>query len=81
MRRSDLPAKNDNTVQQTHRSAWFAGKPGSYKGMRTAPDQVGCQAASPWLWLWLLNWLLIFLPPREAEWRFCAVGKPAWMPV
>jgi hypothetical protein len=19
-------------------------------------------------------------PPREAEWRFCAVGNPAWMP-
>ena len=38
-------------------------------------NQVGCQAAS------LLLWLLIFLPPREAEWRFCAVGKPAWMPV
>jgi hypothetical protein len=38
--------------------------------------QVGQQAASLWLWLWLL----IFLPPREAEWRFCAVGNPAWMP-
>jgi hypothetical protein len=37
--------------------------------------QVGCQAAL----LWLL--LLIFLPPREAEWRFCAVAKPSWMPV
>ncbi|MNN55669.1 hypothetical protein D3C81_1705580 [compost metagenome] len=24
--------------------------------------------------------LLILLPPREAEWRFCAVGNPAWMP-
>jgi hypothetical protein len=21
-----------------------------------------------------------FPPPREAEWRFCAVGNPAWMP-
>jgi hypothetical protein len=21
------------------------------------------------------------LPRRKAEWRFCAVGKPAWMPV
>jgi hypothetical protein len=37
-------------------------------------SQVGCQAASLWLWL------LIFLPPREAERRFCAVGNPAWMP-
>jgi hypothetical protein len=34
--------------------------------------QVGCQAT--------LLWLLIFLPPREAERRFCAVGNPAWMP-
>ena len=24
--------------------------------------------------------LLIYLPLREAEWRFCAVGLPAWMP-
>jgi hypothetical protein len=37
-------------------------------------SQVGCQAAA------LLIWLLIFLPHREAERRFCAVGNPAWMP-
>jgi hypothetical protein len=43
-----------------------------------ACNQVACQAAS--LLLLLLLWLLIFLPPREAEWRFCAVGNPAWMP-
>ena len=24
--------------------------------------------------------LLIYPPLREAEWRFCAVGLPAWMP-
>jgi hypothetical protein len=24
--------------------------------------------------------LLRYSPPREAEWRFCAVGNPAWMP-
>ena len=24
--------------------------------------------------------LLICLPSREAEWRFCGVGRPAWMP-
>jgi hypothetical protein len=35
-------------------------------------NQVGYKAASLWLWL------LIFLP-REASFRFCAVGKPAWM--
>jgi len=25
-------------------------------------------------------WFLIYPPLREAEWRFCAVGNPAWMP-
>ena len=40
-------------------------------------NQVGYQAASRLI----LILLLIFLPHREAEWRFCAVGKPAWMPV
>jgi hypothetical protein len=38
-------------------------------------NQVGFKAAL------LLLLLLIFLPPREASFRFCAVGKPAWMPV
>jgi hypothetical protein len=47
------------------------------EGMRMASDQAGRSAAS----LLIVIWLLIFLPPREAEWRFCAVGKPAWMPV
>ena len=42
-----------------------------------ASNQVGFKAAS----LLIVIWLLMFLPPREAEWRFCAVGKPAWMPV
>ncbi|OXR28047.1 hypothetical protein F6476_08445 [Pseudomonas umsongensis] len=45
--------------------------------MRMASDQAGRSAAS----LLIVIWLLIFLPPREAEWRFCAVGKPARMPV
>ncbi|VVM75957.1 hypothetical protein PS639_02020 [Pseudomonas fluorescens] len=30
-RRSDLPAKNADAVQQIHRGAWFAGKPRSYR--------------------------------------------------
>ena len=38
-----------------------------------ASNQAGRSAAS----LLIAIWLLIFLPPREAEWRFCAVGKPA----
>jgi hypothetical protein len=46
-------------------------------GMRMASDQAGRSAAS----LLIVIWLLMFLPPREAEWRFCAVGKPARMPV
>ena len=34
-----MPAKNDNAVIQLHRSAWFAGKPGSYRaGLSAAPD-------------------------------------------
>jgi hypothetical protein len=45
--------------------------------MRMASDQAGRSAAS----LLIVIWLLMFLPPREAEWRFCAVGKPARMPV
>jgi hypothetical protein len=42
-----------------------------------ASDQAGRSAAS----LLIVIWLLIFLPYREASFRFCAVGKPAWMPV
>jgi hypothetical protein len=41
-------------------------------------SQVGCQATS--LWLLILILILIFLSPRTAERRFCAVGNPAWMP-
>ncbi len=44
-----------------------------------ACNQVGFKAAS--LLRLILIWLLIFLPYREAKWRFCAAGKPAWMPV
>jgi len=47
------------------------------EGMRMASGQAGRSAAS----LLIVIWLLIFLPHREAEWRFCAVGKPARMPV
>ena len=72
---------NDNAPCLNERDVW------TFIASRLAPTgecgqtchQVGCQAAS--LWLLLLIWLLIFLPPREAEWRFCAVGKPARMPV
>jgi hypothetical protein len=31
VRRSDLPAKNDNAVFLMDRGGWFAGKPGSYR--------------------------------------------------
>ncbi|WP_218953946.1 hypothetical protein, partial [Pseudomonas sp. SbOxS1] len=45
--------------------SFFAGKPGSYGGRVHPQNQVGCQAASRLI----LIWLLIFLPHREAEWR------------
>ena len=34
------------------------------------------------LLIWLVIWFLILIYPplREAEWRFRAVGLPAWMP-
>jgi hypothetical protein len=54
--------------------AAIAGKPAPTEIGYGRNIEVGCQAAS------LLIWLLIFLPPREAERRFCAVGNPAWMP-
>ncbi len=40
-------------------------------------NQVGYQAAS----LLIVIWLLMFLAPSRLPFRFCAVGKPAWMPV
>ena len=61
-------------------SAFFVGTPPGasslLQGSAFNRDQAGQQAASLLLWLWLL----IFLSPREAERRFCAVGNPAWMP-
>jgi len=38
---------------------------------RKPKSQVGYQAASA---------AVAVVAPREAEWRFCAVGNPAWMP-
>ncbi|MNH37797.1 hypothetical protein D3C79_987480 [compost metagenome] len=32
-----MPAKNDNAVLKTHRSVWFAGKPGSYRTLSSRP--------------------------------------------
>ncbi|QFG30908.1 hypothetical protein F6476_17885 [Pseudomonas umsongensis] len=68
---------NDNAPCLYERVAWksIASRLAPTRECGQTCNQVGCQAASLWLWL------LIFLPPREAEWRFCAVGKPAWMPV
>jgi hypothetical protein len=62
---------------------WTFSRAGSLPQLDRAQicNQVGFKVASMLLLLLLLFWLLIFLPPREAEWRFCAVGKPAWMPV
>ena len=35
-----MPAKNDNAVRQIHRSARFAGKPGSYSENDNAVRQI-----------------------------------------
>ena len=70
---------NDNAGNLTPRGAlrFIASMLAPTGSMRMASDQAGRSAAS----LLIVIWLLMFLPPREAEWRFCAVGKPARMPV
>ncbi|QFG28773.1 hypothetical protein F6476_05905 [Pseudomonas umsongensis] len=72
---------NDNARRLDERVALksIASRLAPTGGRGQACNQVGFKAAS--LWPLILIWLLIFLPPREAEWRFCAVAKPAWMPV
>jgi len=56
---------------------------------RSTAGRAACEAAAgcdlliwllPLLLPLLLLWLLICPPLREAEWRFCVVGVPAWMP-
>ncbi|OXR33402.1 hypothetical protein PSUM_15380 [Pseudomonas umsongensis] len=71
---------NDNAPCLDERIAWksIASRLAPTGELVHPRNQVGCQAASR---AFDLLWLLIFLPHREAEWRFCAVGKPAWMPV
>ncbi|SDT47466.1 hypothetical protein SAMN04490206_3261 [Pseudomonas umsongensis] len=66
---------NDDAGHQVAPGAlgFFASMLAPTGGMRMASNQAGRSAAS----LLIAIWLLIFLPPREAEWRFCAVGKPA----
>ncbi|OXR34910.1 hypothetical protein PSUM_03200 [Pseudomonas umsongensis] len=70
---------NDNAGHLSARGAlrFIASVLAPTGGMRMASNQVGFKAAS----LLIVIWLLMFLPHREAEWRFCAVSKPAWMPV
>jgi hypothetical protein len=78
-RRTVAMVVNDDAGCLTPRGAlrFFASRLAPTGDRGQACNQVGCQAAS----LLIVIWLLIFLPPREAEWRFCAVGKPARMPV
>ncbi|WP_432669431.1 hypothetical protein [Pseudomonas umsongensis] len=78
-RRTVAMVVNDNAGHLVARSAlrFIASVLAPTEGMRMASGQVGFKAAS----FLMVIWLLMFLPPREAEWRFCAVGKPAWMPV
>nr|WP_180202539.1 hypothetical protein [Pseudomonas sp. SbOxS1]NYU01979.1 hypothetical protein [Pseudomonas sp. SbOxS1] len=40
-----MPAKNDDAVRQEHRSAWFAGKPGSYKAKNDDAVRQGHRSA------------------------------------
>ena len=56
---------NDDAGSLAPRGAleFFASMLAPTEGMRMASGQVGCQAAS----LLIVIWLLIFLPPREAE--------------
>jgi hypothetical protein len=70
---------NDNAGYLSARAAlrFFASMLAPTGDRGQACNQVGFKAAS----LLIVIWLLMFLPPREAEWRFCAVGKPARMPV
>jgi len=56
----------------------FAGKPAPTGG--TYAFDLHHSSGRALARLQLLIWLLRYTPPREAEWRFCAVGNPAWMP-
>src|SRR3989344_4415272 len=69
---------NDDAVYLSARGAlrFIASMLAPTEGTRMASNQADRSTAS----LLIVIWLLMFLPPREAEWRFCAVGKPAWMP-
>ena len=69
---------NDNACGLNARVAWtFFASMLAPTGKFVHPPKSGRLARM--LLIWLL--ILIFLRLREAEWRFCAVGKPAWMPV
>ena len=71
---------NDNACCLNDRVAWtfFASRLAPTMGSRT--DLQSGRLSGHLAFAFALLWLLIFLPPREAEWRFCAVGNPAWMP-
>ena len=70
-------AKNVQTLRSFRQLAssltTIAGKPVSLPQGECgqAKSQVGFKAASA---------AVAVVAPREAEWRFCAVGNPAWMP-
>ena len=56
--------------------ASIAGKPGSHREHMSLANPAFKPAGQPPQGLLIL----IYPPHREAEWRFCAVGLPAWMP-
>ena len=74
---SGLARDGSTLVIQVERGGCIAGKPGSHREhisvANPASKQAGRSAAS--------GAFDFDLPAhREAEWRFCAVGLPAWMP-
>ena len=71
---SGLARDGSTLVIQVERGACIAGKPGSHREHMSVANPTFKQAGRP------PQGLLIYPPHREAEWRFCAVGLPAWMP-
>ena len=72
------PARDASTLfLQIERGACIAGKPGSHREIcRSQILHSNRPAGRPPRRLLIL----IYPPHREAERRFCAVGRPAWMP-
>ena len=74
---SGLARDGSTLFLQIERGACIAGKPGSHREIcRSKILHSNRPAGRPPRRLLIL----IYPPHREAERRFCAVGRPAWMP-